>query len=103
MNVTEVNLSLSNAVIREVVRTVKDVLAAAAECEEAEGRVLSVCGFSGFKDVAECLHVTVCGTDVLDAEIRISESSSPPWLKALDPFLFTEILSNKSIGLILTN
>lgn len=103
MNVTEANLSLSNVVIREVVRTVEDVLAAAVECEEAEGRVLSVCEFGGFKDVAECLHVTVCGTDVLDAEIRISESSSPSWLKALDPFLFTEILSNKSIGLILTN
>lgn len=101
MNATDVNLS--SAVVRGIVRVAEDVLAAAAECEEAEGRPFSVCGFSGFKDVVACLHVTVCDTDVLDAEIRISASSSPVWLRSLDPFLFTEILSSKSIGLTLTN
>lgn len=101
MNAKEI--VLSNVVVREIVRTVEDVLVAAAECEEAEGRSLAVCNFSGFKDVVDCLHLTFCDSDVLDVEIRVSESASAGWLRALDPFLFTEILSTKSIGLTLTN
>lgn len=101
VNATE--FSLSNIVVKEIVRTVEDIITAASECEEAEGRTLSVCGFSGFKDVVDCLHLTVCDTNVLDAEMRVSKSSSADWLCDLDPFLFTEILSTKSIGLTLTN
>lgn len=101
MNAKE--FTLSTGVVREIVRTVEEVLSAATECEEAEGRSLTVCGFSGFKDVVDCLHLTVCGSEVLDAEMRVSRSSSAEWLCSLDPFLFTEILSTKSIGLTLTN
>lgn len=101
MNAKE--FTLSNCVVREIVRTVEDVLIAATECEEAEGRPLTVCGFGGFKDVVDCLHLTVCDSEVLDVEVRVSETSSAEWLRGLDPFLFTEILSTKSIGLTLTN
>lgn len=96
-------VDLSDGAIREIVRAVEDVLTAATECEEVEGRSLTVCSFGGFKDVVDCLHLTVCGSEVLDVEVRVSESSSAEWLRRLDPFLFTEILSTKSIGLTLTN
>lgn len=101
MNAKE--FTLSTGVVREIVRTVEEVLSAATECEEVEGRSLTVCSFSGFKDVVDCLHLTVCDSEVLDAEVRVSKSSSAKWLCSLDPFLFTEILSTKSIGLTLTN